>query len=102
MMIVQRGGLRGSLFVNLGASLSLERRPDHARGSTRVGAALLAAGVCGLLYVGGCRAPLLPSEDLRSQFSRYDVVRNQSVPPYLEDEFGRRRPNLRGRLRPPE
>lgn len=50
--------------------------------------------------VGGCRKPLLSPEEERSQFDRYDRVRNQYAPQYLEDEFGRREPNLRGRLAP--
>ncbi|RMH13085.1 MAG: hypothetical protein D6695_05060 [Planctomycetota bacterium] len=46
----------------------------------------------------GCRAPLLASGEERSQFDRYDKVREQSAPPHYMDEYGRRRPNLRGRL----
>ncbi|MAY75070.1 MAG: hypothetical protein CMJ31_10210 [Phycisphaerae bacterium] len=50
------------------------------------------------LGLGGCRKALFTSDEDRSQFSRYDLVRGQAPPPYLRDEFGRRRPNLRGRL----
>jgi hypothetical protein len=48
--------------------------------------------------LGACRQPLFDRDGERSQFDRYDLVRDQTAPPYLEDEYGRRRPNLRGRL----
>ncbi|MEM7622907.1 MAG: hypothetical protein AAF235_06850 [Planctomycetota bacterium] len=53
--------------------------------------------VC-VLASSGCRRTLLGPDEDRSQFSRYDLVREQDVPAYLQDEFGRRQPNLRGRL----
>lgn len=46
----------------------------------------------------GCGKPLLSAKEPRSQYSRYDLVRQQYAPQYLEDPFGRRIPNLRGRL----
>ncbi|MEM0983365.1 MAG: hypothetical protein AAGI17_05385 [Planctomycetota bacterium] len=52
--------------------------------------------------LGGCREPLLRADEPRSQFDRYDVVREQQAAPFLRDEFGRLRPNLRGRLLPPD
>ena len=60
-------------------------------------AAVLALGVCA---VAGCRKPLLSPDEERSQFDRYDAVRNQRAPQYVTDEFGRRHPNLRARLLP--
>lgn len=48
--------------------------------------------------VSGCDKPLLAPDEERSQYDRFDAVRNQRAAPYLEDEFGRKRPNLRGRL----
>lgn len=54
--------------------------------------------VCGV----GCSKPLLSPEANRSQYDRYDAVRNQYASQYTEDEFGRRRPNLKGRLLPKE
>jgi hypothetical protein len=48
--------------------------------------------------MGACQKPLLKSDEDRSQFHRYDRVRDQDNPAFLIDEFGRRRPNLRGRL----
>ena len=62
----------------------------------RAASLLLAALALGL--VAGCAAPLLTPDEPRSQYDRYDAVRGQSAAPYVEDEFGRRYPNLRGRL----
>lgn len=50
----------------------------------------------------GCAKPLLSPTEPRSQYSRYDLVRGQYAPQYVEDEFGRRKPNLRGRLLLPD
>ena len=50
----------------------------------------------------GCVDPLLSPNEPRSQYSRYDLVRGRFAPQYVEDEFGRRKPNLRGRLLLPE
>lgn len=59
-------------------------------------------GVLGLatIVASGCSKPLLSPEDSRSQYDRYDRSRNQYSPQYVEDEFGDRTPNLRGRLAP--
>ena len=46
----------------------------------------------------GCAKPLFPADGTRTQFQSYDMVRNQHEPDYLYDEYGRRTPNLRGRL----
>lgn len=48
--------------------------------------------------LGACEKPLFSPEAERSQYDRYDAIRGQSASPYVEDEFGRRQPNLRGRL----
>lgn len=50
--------------------------------------------------IPGCSRPLLSPKDERSPFDRYDAVRNRHAPQYIEDAFGRRQPNLRGRLEP--
>jgi hypothetical protein len=52
----------------------------------------------GLLLLAGCKKPLLSPDDERSQFDRYDAIRNQRAPQSVYDEFGRKRPNLRPRL----
>ena len=54
----------------------------------------------GLLLVAGagCQKTALRPDDVRSPYDRYERVRAERADPYLEDEFGRRTPNLRGRL----
>lgn len=51
-------------------------------------------------FQSGCVRPLLSPEDERSPFDRYDALRNQQAPQQIEDPYGRRQPNLRGRLSP--
>jgi hypothetical protein len=46
----------------------------------------------------GCQKTALRPDDTRSQFDRYDRARSQRAEPYLQDEYGRRTPNLTGRL----
>ncbi|MBO6739776.1 MAG: hypothetical protein JJ916_07950 [Phycisphaerales bacterium] len=50
------------------------------------------------LVLVGCQKTALRPDDQRSQFDRYDQSRSQRAQPYLEDEFGRRTPNLKDRL----
>ena len=65
----------------------------------RVIAAALAALVSGsALTMTGCNKTPLRKDDQRSQFDRYDATRNERAPAYVQDAFGRRQPNLRGRL----
>jgi hypothetical protein len=73
--------------------------PTHPRRLPRTAAALLAAAACAA-PLPACSRPLLSPRDERSQFDRYDRVRNQFAQQYVEDEFGRRQPNLRARLTP--
>lgn len=53
-----------------------------------------------VLLLGGCHKPLFSERDQRSQYDRYDKSRDQFAQQYVEDEFGRREPNLWGRLKP--
>lgn len=62
-------------------------------------AVILAAGA---LAPPGCVRPLLSDRDERSQYARYDQLRNQNAEQFRYDEFGRRKPNLRARLAPKE
>ena len=62
---------------------------------------LLVAGAVALA-AAGCARPLLSPDDERSPYDRYDALRNQYAQQYVEDEFGRRNPNLRARLGPKE
>ena len=50
------------------------------------------------LAPGACVEPLLTPDEPRSQYDRTDAVRDRRAPSYVMDEFGSRRPNLRGRL----
>lgn len=58
------------------------------------------AATIGLVGLLGCSRPLLSPKDERTPFDRYDAVRSRHAPQYVEDAFGRRQPNLRGRLEP--
>jgi len=69
---------------------------------TRGRAAAALAALLAPAALAGCQKPLFPSEAPRTQFDRFDEVRNQSAPQYVQDEFGRRRPNIKGRLEPKE
>lgn len=51
-----------------------------------------------LLAGAGCAKPLFPTDQDRTPFDRYDGIRNREEPAQTLDEYGRRRPNLRGRL----
>lgn len=73
----------------------MARRP-HARSAPA--ALALLAGCAALGAFAGCSKPLLSPEEERTQFARYDALRNQYAPQYVEDEFGRQKPNLRARL----
>ena len=79
-------------------------RRERVGGRWRGSVWVLAAVVCwwGVVGsgVGGCSKPLFTDRDERSQYDRYDRSRNQHARPYLMDEFGRERPNLKGRLSP--
>lgn len=57
-------------------------------------------GVAACVLMTGCSKPLFSPEDERSPFDRFDTVRNQFAPQYIEDEFGAKKPNIRARLTP--
>lgn len=65
------------------------------------GCGLLAA-LAVLCTLPGCAKPLLSPDDERSPFDRFDALRAQYAPQYIEDEYGGQKPNLRGRLQPRE
>lgn len=50
--------------------------------------------------MGACQRPLFSAKDDRTQYDRYLRSRSEIPPPYIEDEYGRRTPNLRERLSP--
>lgn len=68
----------------------------HASPARAITAGLALAAAA--LVLNGCGKPLLAPNEERSQYDRFDAVRSQRAAPYLEDEYGRKRPNLRGRL----
>ena len=78
---------------------------DSGRTSGRLtarGPALIAAGALALsgMIGAGCQRPLYLPKDSRTQYDRYLRARNELAAPFVEDEYGRRTPNLRERLGP--
>lgn len=73
-------------------------RQDTSRRLHRPASAVALLAALALITLAGCNKPLLSPTRDRSQYDRYDRVRGQFVPQYIEDEYGRRTPNLRGRL----
>ncbi len=64
------------------------------------GTILIVASFCAIAALSGCSKPLLSATDQRSPFDRYDLVRGNYAPAYIENEYGRKEPNLRARLAP--
>ncbi|MEM9374225.1 MAG: hypothetical protein AAGA55_11330 [Planctomycetota bacterium] len=58
----------------------------------------LIALLCLVALAGGCQKTALRPDDVRSPYDRYERSRSERAEPYLSDAFGRRTPNLRGRL----
>lgn len=58
---------------------------------------LLGAGSAWVL-LSGCTDPILTPDEDRSPYDRYYTLRGRDEPSYVQDPFGRRRPNLTGRL----
>ncbi|MBL8991615.1 MAG: hypothetical protein JNJ48_08560 [Phycisphaerae bacterium] len=58
------------------------------------------AATVGMVLLTGCARPLLSPEEERTPFDRYDGIRNQYAPQQTENEYGRLKPNLKGRLAP--
>jgi hypothetical protein len=50
----------------------------------------------------GCEKPLFSENGTRSQYDRFDAVRDRRPSAFVWDEFGSKRPNLRARLAPRE
>jgi hypothetical protein len=71
----------------------------QAMPSRRPAAAAVVLGLAAMA-LGACSKPLLSPSDERTPFDRYDTVRNEYAKQYVDNEFGRIRPNLRGRLAP--
>lgn len=73
-----------------------QTKPRLTRLTRLLPAALLA--LTALTTLPACQKTLLHRDDPRSPFDRYNQTRAQHAPPFLEDEYGRRTPNLRDRL----
>jgi hypothetical protein len=77
-------------------------RPLTAHSGTRtrpllmLGLAVIGAVV--ILASSGCRRPVFSPNEDRSQYDRFDQARDTRTQTLIEDEFGRKVPNLRKRL----
>jgi|GEM_PF-2542370 len=72
--------------------------PKHTKYLRQLRKPMLAIALLALCTQAACQKTLLHKDDPRSPFDRYNQTRSQHAPPFLEDEFGRRTPNLRDRL----
>jgi hypothetical protein len=74
--------------------------------SAKVRVAAQACGVplvlAALTALPACQRPLFDPNEGRSQYDRYDGIRAQYAPQFIENEYGQRIPNLRARLSPKE
>ena len=73
----------------------MRQHPNKTRLTIGASALLFVSAVIAL---AGCRAPLFPDNEPPSQFERVDALRGREPSQFVYDEFGRRRPNIRGRL----
>ena len=96
-----------SLLLSLGvppafAGGTLFGVANHSNNSARRSSydALLATAMlfAGAMILPGCEDPLLTPDEPRSQYDRFDAIRDQRAPSFVYDEFGRKRPNIRARL----
>jgi uncharacterized membrane protein len=62
-------------------------------------AAVVVCVLCaGIASLTGCQRNVFPEDQPRSQYDRFDTVRDQRAQQFVYDEYGYRKPNLRGRL----
>jgi hypothetical protein len=55
--------------------------------------------LCAAAWVlAGCNTPLYAPGEARSQYDKSAAIRETRAPDFIYDEFGARRPNIRGRL----
>lgn len=80
-------------LVNRRRHQTTRRATNH----TRWWVSLLAPLV---VVLTGCADPILSDKEPRSQYDRYDAVRDQYAPQWVTNEYGEKRVNLRGRLLP--
>jgi hypothetical protein len=72
--------------------------PIHRHQHRRTAPVLAGIGLVLLSVVAGCNDPVMTPDEPRSQYDRFDTVRDQRAPSYVYDEFGNRKPNIRSRL----
>ncbi len=74
----------------------------HRHAARRVGTlAVLGCLAASAMSMMACQKTVLRPDDVRSPYDRYERSRAERAEPYLQDEYGRRTPNLRGRLLQP-
>ena len=73
-------------------------RPPRRTSSWLTPVVLALATLVSLTPLGGCEKPVFTPDEPRSQYDRFDTIRDQRAPSYIYDEFGARRPNIRQRL----
>ena len=83
------------LFTNRSTSFQPVHTHNARAGSSAI---IIMIGMAVIGTLGGCQKSALRPDDPRSQFERYDQARNEHAQPFLQDEFGRRTPNLSERL----
>lgn len=74
------------------------RRDIQRDGVTRASRPVVAGLLVLVLMSTGCQKALFSPDEERSPYDRYDAIRAQRPPGTIEDEFGYKKPNVRGRL----
>lgn len=87
-------------YTVFGPAPGAGRRRCGVKNRTWIRAALACMVIVGGL--AGCASPVLTPDEPRSQYDRVDMVRGRRQPSYVFNQFGDRKPNIRGRLLNPE
>jgi hypothetical protein len=83
-------------------TIDVQPRVQGGGGAGVVARAVLGVACVACAVLGGCQTAVFLPDEPRSQFDRLDQVRERRAPAFVTDEFGSRRPNIRGRLVPVE
>lgn len=70
----------------------------HAAATSSLRTLLLCALVPSCLLLAACQQPLYDSRAPRSQYDRADMLRDTRPEQFVYNEYGTRKPNIRGRL----
>ena len=96
----------GTLFLDMASThtnllpttaLSPAATPTRARRAHHLALLLIALSTAAAALTA-CQQPLFDARDPRSQYDRADAARNTRPEQFVMDEYGNRRPNIRGRL----